>query len=174
VADVTGDGKGDLLVAAGFGGGPRLSEWGGPSVTAGIPAHDFGDFFVFEQTLRNGVYIAGGDLNGDGFADIIAGGGPGGGPRVFALSGKDLVQANGLQTQVANFFAGDPNSRGGVRVAVHNLDNDAKADLVTGSGVGAGSHVTSYLGTNVSANGTPAADLDFDAFPGFQGGVFVG
>src|SRR5262249_37948877 len=136
VADVTGDGKADLLVAAGFGGGPRLAGWGGPRVAAGVPAHDFGDFFGFEQSLPHGVYVAGGDLDGDGFADVIAGGGPGGGPRVFALSGKDLVQSNGQQTPVANFFAGDVDSRGGVRVGVKNLDNDNKADLVVGAGAG--------------------------------------
>jgi hypothetical protein len=34
--------------------------------------------------------------------------------------------------------------------------------------------VTAYLGANVAANGTPAAQFDFDAFPGFSGGVFAG
>ena len=92
---------------------------------------------MFEQSLRNGVYIAVGDLNGDGFADIIGGGGPGGGPRVFALSGKDLLAGN--QIPLANFFAGDSNNRGGIRVAVKDLDGDGKADLVVGDGDGAGS-----------------------------------
>ena len=35
--------------------------------------------------------------------------------------------------------------------------------------------VTAYTGKAIVANpGAPAADLDFDAFPGFTGGVFVG
>ena len=55
----------------------------------------FGDFFAFEQTLRNGVFVAAGDLDGDGFAEVIAGGGPGGGPRVLALSGTDLLGGAG-------------------------------------------------------------------------------
>jgi hypothetical protein len=75
---------------------------------------------------------------------------------------------------VANFFAGDPNNRGGVPVAVRNLDNDTKADLVVGDGAGAGSHVTAYFGKNIAANGTPPVAFEFDAFPGFTGGVFVG
>jgi autotransporter-associated beta strand protein len=173
VADVTGDGKGDLLVAAGFGGGPRLAAFNGSLLGPTGGPKLFGDFFVFEQTLRNGIYIAGGDLNGDGFADVIAGGGPGGGPRVYALSGKDLVQP-GTQTQLANFFAGDPDSRGGVRLAVKNLDGDGKADLVVGAGAAAGSRVNSYLGASITANNSPSKSLDFDAFPGFAGGVFVG
>jgi hypothetical protein len=173
IGDVNGDGFGDLIVAAGFGGGPRVAGFDGRSVVAGNTSVKlFADFFVFEQTLRNGVFVAAGDLNGDGFADVIAGGGPGGGPRVFALSGKDLVA--GTQTQVANFFAGDTNNRGGIRVAIKNLDGDNQADLVIASGTGAGSRVTGYLGKTIAAGGTPPEQFAFDAFAWFSGGVFVG
>jgi hypothetical protein len=65
-------------------------------------------------------------------------------------------------------------TRGGVRVAVKDLDGDARADLVVGAGAGAGSRVTGYLGATVGPAGKPAAVFDFDAFPGFTGGVFVG
>jgi hypothetical protein len=170
--DVNGDGKSDLLVAAGFGGGPRVAIFDGAGLGPNGGPKVVGDFFVFEQTLRNGVFITAGDLDGDGFADVIAGGGPGGGPRVFALSGHDLIQ--GTQTQLANFFAGDPDSRGGIRVAVKNLDGDAKADLVTGAGDGDGSHMAAYLGSAITPNGTPPTSFEFDAFPGTTGGVFVG
>ncbi|HET6575657.1 MAG TPA: CHRD domain-containing protein [Fimbriiglobus sp.] len=169
--DVNGDGIADLLVAAGFGGGPRIAVFDGTSL-AGTPVKLFGDFFVFENTLRNGVFIGAGDLNGDGFADVIAGGGPGGGPRVFALSGKDLL--TGTQTQVANFFAGDVTNRGGIRLTAKDLDGDDKADLVVGAGTGAGSRVTGYLGSTIPADGTPPEQFAFDAFPGFTGGVYVG
>src|SRR5436309_983172 len=82
---------------AGCGGGPRLAVFGGASLGAGrTPAKLFGDRFVFEQTLRNGVFVAAGDVDGDGFADVVVGGGPGGGPRVFALSGRDLL--GGVET----------------------------------------------------------------------------
>jgi hypothetical protein len=103
----------------------------------------------------------------------VAGGGPGGGPRVFALSGKDLVTGN-QQVQLANFFGGDPNSRGGIRVAVKNLDVDTRGDVVVGAGAGAGSQVTAYLGKAVPSDGLPATAEQFDAFSGFTGGVFVG
>jgi hypothetical protein len=171
VGDVNGDVRGDLLVAAGFGGGPRLAVFDGKSVGS-APVKLVGDFFLFEPTLRNGVFVASGDLDGDGFADVVAGGGPGGGPRVLALSGKALLA--GSQVQVANFFAGDVNNRGGVRVAVKDLGGDGRADLVVGSGSGAGSRVTGYLGKSIAADGTPPEQFGFDAFPGFTGGVFVG
>src|SRR5581483_296486 len=120
VGDLTGDGVGDLLVAAGFGGGPRVAGFDGRSL-AGTPVKRFADFFAFELGLRNGVYVTAGDLDGDGFADVIVGGGPGGGPR-------------------------DTANRGGVRVAVKDLTGDGRADLVTGAGAGGGSLVTAYAG----------------------------
>jgi hypothetical protein len=139
------------------------------------PVKLFNDFFAFEQTLRNGVFIASGDIDGDGKAEIVAGGGPGGGPRVTAFSSTDLINSGGgTLTQVANFFGGNPDNRGGIRVSVKDLDSDNQADLVVGDGEGAGSRVTAYLGKNVGPAGTPAAAFEFDAFPGFTGGVFVG
>jgi len=171
VGDVNGDGIGDVVVAAGFGGGPRVATYDGKTIATSTPTTLFNDFFVFEQTLRNGVFIAVGDINGDGKADIIAGGGPGGGPRVLALSGADLVASN-TQTTVANFFAGDPTSRGGVRVVAKNLDGDSKSDLIVGAGTGNGSRVRGYLGTNLN-NPAPAELFAIDTIA-TSNGVFVG
>ncbi|MGL6075738.1 MAG: Ig-like domain-containing protein [Fimbriiglobus sp.] len=171
IADMDGDGFGDLIVVAGFGGGPRVASFNGKSLT-GTPQRLFGDFFAFEQTLRNGVFVTAGDLNGDGKADLIAGGGPGGGPRVLALDGAKLI--DNQQTTLANFFSGDVNSRGGIRLAVKDLDGDNLVDLLVGSGTKAGSKATTFLGKNITANGTPVTNLDFDAFAGFTGGIFVG
>ena len=173
LSDVNNDGRVDLLIAAGFGGGPRLAVFDGKSVgSGGTPVKLFNDFFVFEQTLRNGVFITGGDLNGDGFSEVIAGGGPGGGPRVFALSGKDLL--TGTQTQMANFFAGDANSRGGIRIAVKDLDGDNRADILAAAGTGTASRVTAYAGKSIPTDGTPSELNGFDPASGFTGGIFVG
>jgi hypothetical protein len=166
IGDVNGDGAGDLIVSAGFGGGPRVAGFDGRSLAGGSPTHLFADFFAFELGLRNGVYVTAGDLDGDGRAEVIVGGGPGGGPRVSAFGGWPLTVGGGPRP-MADFFAGDTANRGGVRVAVKDLDGDGRADLVTGAGSGGGSRVTAYTGGTTEA-------FAFDAFPGFPGGVFVG
>ncbi|WP_168218902.1 FG-GAP-like repeat-containing protein [Limnoglobus roseus] len=171
IADVNGDGVGDLIVVAGFGGGPRVAGFDGKSLSA-TPKKIFADFFALEQALRNGVFVTAGDLNGDGYADLIVGGGPGGGPRVLAFDGKALL--NNSYANLANFFGGDVNSRGGIRLAVKDLDGDNRADLVVGSGTGAGSHLTAYYGKNINASGTPNSAFDFDAIRASLGGIFVG
>jgi hypothetical protein len=175
VGDLNRDGKGDLIVSAGFQGGPRVAVFDGPSVAAGNPTRLFNDFFAFEETLRNGTFVAAGDFDGDGFADLVTGAGPGGGPRVRVLSGKDLT-ANGAAnpTALADFFAGDDTNRGGVRVAVRRLDGDARDDLVTGDGAGAGSIARGFVAADLLTNPTPPAFAQLDLAPGFTGGVFVG
>jgi hypothetical protein len=179
VGDLAGDGYGDVVVAAGFGGGPRVSIFDGKALSSGRFVHPVNDFFIFGGSdavnLRNGVFIAAGDVNGDGFADLIAGGGPGGGPRVLVVDGRSLLQNGPAQlVPLANFFAGNPENRGGIRVAVKEIDGDNHADLVTGAGVGAGSTVTAYAGSAIPADGQPPVLWSADVFPGFTGGVFVG
>ncbi len=194
--DIDGDGKPDLVVAAGFGGGPRIAVYDGRTVLAAVagptasgvsvPARLLAnDFFAFEDSLRNGAYVTVGDLDGDGRADLFFGGGPGGGPRVRAVSGKQLLALGGIANldavspagfQLANFFAGDPAGRGGVPLAVKDIDGDDKADLVTASGQGQAARVLVFRGSNLLTNGAPTADQALDLFggAGLPGGVYVG
>ncbi|GAI33319.1 unnamed protein product, partial [marine sediment metagenome] len=80
------------------------------------------------------MQVAIADLNGDGIKEIVTGAGVGGGPhiRVFNRFG-DLINPG--------FFAYNKKFRGGVNVAVGDLNNDGKEEIVTGAGVGGGPQV---------------------------------
>ena len=134
LGDINGDGRADLLVGAGVGGGPRIAVYDGNGLVDGSLRKMMPDFFAFEQTLRNGVFVSIGDVDGDGFGDLIFGAGPDGAPRVTAFSGQSVIATGSLQP-IANFFAGDTNNRGGVRVTAKDLDADGRSEIITGSAV---------------------------------------
>lgn len=176
VGDLNNDGVDDLIVAAGTGGGPRLSIFDGTSNVGGVfTTKLLPDFFLMDEGLRNGLFVASGDVNGDGFDDLVVGAGPDGGPRVLVLSGRELIQQNGLQVPLADFFSGDPSRRDGVPVTATDLDGDGLADVAAGGG--ATGTVTVYVGKNLKPNVTITPDAAINPFPEFAavgGGVYVG
>jgi hypothetical protein len=180
VADINGDGYADLIVAAGFGGGPRVAVFDGRSVFGELKRL-MPDFFAFESGLRNGAFIAAGDVSGDGKADLVFGGGPGGAPRIRVANSTLLIVAPSFtnldevpDAQLGNFFGGDTASRGGARIVLKNLDNDDHADILVGSGQDNGSRLTTYFGASLPRDGTPNIGLNLEVYPGYQGGIFVG
>ena len=141
------------------------------------------DFFAFDGpdalSLRNGVFVAAGDLNADGRADLIFGGGPGGGPRVFALSGALLTSSpdRAKATPLANFFASPASERGGVRLAVKDVTRDGVADLVVGTGEDVAARLTVYAGGAFRWAGgaaTTASTADPFGFAIPMDGVYIG
>lgn len=139
VGDVTGDGRADIITGAGLGGGPHVQVFSGKAVFPGgdvfatVEPFPVRSFYAYAEQFRGGVTVGVGDVNGDGRADIITGAGPGGGPHVRAFSGVN----NG---ELLSFYAYDPAFRGGVFVAVGNIDEQGSA-IVTGLGAGGNSIV---------------------------------
>jgi hypothetical protein len=75
---------------------------------------------------------------------------------------------------VANFYSGDASTRGGLRVAVRDLNGDGRADIITGAGVGDGSRVRVFAGKDIGTVAAPTPIGEGDAFPGLIFGVYVG
>jgi hypothetical protein len=181
-ADINGDGTPDLVVGAGTGGGPRVALFDGTTITQAEPKKLVGDFFAFPgdpaNMLRNGVYVAAGDLNGDGKADLIFGAGPGGGPRVFVLDAAKVLSGDfdaARSAPLANFFAYDSSDRRGVQVAVKDVDGDGRLDLLAGSGTSQA--ITLYSGAAAAwTGGDPGNGAAFTPtnLAGNLEGVYVG
>jgi len=137
VGDVNGDGFPDVVTAAGFGGGPHIA------VFSGRDGSVLRSFLAYDPSVRNGTWVAVGDVDGDGYADIITGAGPGGASHVKVFSGKD----NAL---MASFYAYDPAARGGVTCGRRRPGRDGRADIITGAGLGGGPHVVTFNGRDFS------------------------
>lgn len=135
------------------------------------PSDIVAQFVAFESTFRGGLDVAAGDLNGDGFDELVIGAGPTGGPRVVVAQ---LATNTGTilptPTILHDFFAYEPSFRGGVNVAMADVNADGKDDLVAGAGVGGGPRIRVFNG----AVGPTAVLADFFAYdPSYRGGVNV-
>jgi hypothetical protein len=135
--DVNGDGVDDIITAAGAGSGPHVKVFDGANL------NPLQSFFAYSPTFAGGVFVATGDVNGDGFADIVTGADAGGGPHVRVFSGQNPA------VELAGFFAHAPAFVGGAPVAVGNLDGAGALEIVTAAGPGGGPHVRGFSGTGV-------------------------
>src|SRR6266487_4736719 len=152
--DVNGDGAADIITGTGPG-----ATGGNVKVFDGLTGTLIRSFFAFPG-FSGGVFVAGGDVNRDGSADIIVG----------PDAGSSQVKVfDGITTaEIASFFA-YPGFTGGVRVGAGDINGDGVADIITGTGPGAtGGNVKVFDGV------TGALIRNFLAFdPSFTGGVFV-
>jgi hypothetical protein len=153
--DVNADGFDDIVVAVGPGAGPHVKVFDGQTNA------ELASFFAYGPGFLGGVYVAAGDVDGDGRADIVTGAGAGSVPHVKVFSGANFQE-------LRSFLAYGPNFTGGVRVAAGDVNGDGFVEIVTGAGPGAGPHVKVFDGK------TNAEVRSFFAFdPSFTGGVFV-
>jgi hypothetical protein len=157
--DLTGDGIADIIVGAAEL-GPSFVE-----VVDGWSGVGLREFYPYGTAFSGGVSVAAGDVDGDGFADIVTGAGPGGTPHVRVFNG---VTGSQIPGPLGSFQAYVPLFPGGVRVGAGDLNGDGRAEVITVPGSRGGPHVRVW-------NGASATEIyglyGFD--PGFGGGLFV-
>ncbi len=120
--NVTGGKAKEIVTGTRNGGGPHIRVFAGDGRLLN------GGFFAFHPKFRGGVNVAVGDTNGNGFTEIIAGAGVGGGAHVQVFSGDGRLLSPG--------FFPFKQTNGGIRVAAADVDGDGDVEIVTGPGPG--------------------------------------
>ncbi len=119
VGDTDADGVLEIITGPGTGGGPDIKVFD-------YQGHIKGSFMAFDKKFRGGVFVAAGDVNGDGRDEII----------VAPMSGfepwvKIFDQQGNLLT---SFLAFDVKFRQGVRIAAGDVNGDGRDEIIVGAG----------------------------------------
>jgi autotransporter-associated beta strand protein len=154
IGDVTGDTVDDYVFGAGQGANAEVV------IIDGATNQEVQRIVIYNG-FTGGVNVALGDVNDDGRLDIVTAARAGGGPHVKVISGLD-------GSELMSFFAYVAAFGGGVHVAVGDVNDDGRADIITGAGAGGGPHVKVFSGMD---GATLQSFFAYDA--GFTGGVHV-
>ncbi|MFA6603927.1 MAG: L,D-transpeptidase family protein [Patescibacteria group bacterium] len=122
--DLGQDGVAEILVGSGFGQAPVVSLYQADGTL-------ISRFAVYDPGMKQGVNVAAGDVDGDGRAEIVTGTGPGAAAHVLVFDGYGKMKA-----PAGGFFPFGRESRGGVAVAVSDVNGDGVNEIIAASGPG--------------------------------------
>lgn len=122
--DVNNDNQAEILVVQATGGTGQVKIFN-------LNGQVLKQFVATDKTWRGGLNIAGGDIDGNGQPEIVVAYGAGNSPqvRIFSTAGHLLK----------TFFPYEMSFRGGVKIAVSNIDgraNHGRASIITAPGRG--------------------------------------
>jgi hypothetical protein len=187
VGDVNRDGINDIITAN----GPNITARSGPSVFCPATVRIF-DGATLPGPLDTGTngprliagfvvpwkvggsFVAAGDLDGDGYAEVVAGRDirqigtdlPKGPNQVAVYSGRDLTNLAPASTPTPRAaFMGieDPNWWGGTPVGVGDVSGDGRADVVVSTGHRGGPRTAVWDGPRLVLGGLRKVCVDFFA-----------
>jgi hypothetical protein len=142
VGDVLHDGFADVVTGANVG-NPHVKVYSAKAIAKGTfssanpDASLLAQLFPYALQFNVGAYVAVGDVNGDGFADIITGSTVGN-PDVKVYNGRSV--ANGTlkpdtadANKIDDFFAFDIGQNIGVSVGAVDYEKNGQLNILTGS-----------------------------------------
>lgn len=151
--DIDADGRDEIIAGTGFGGGPQIKVFE-------LDGRIIMNFSPFHTDFRGGVDVASGDIDNDGRDEIMAS---------QNLFGQAWIKTYNSRSEILSEFKAYPDSfKGGANIAAADIDNDDKAEIITGTGQNGGPQVRTfeYNGDNLTTN--------FMAYgQDFRGGVDV-
>ncbi len=156
--DLDGDGRDELVTGAGPGDvfGPHVRGW---DYEGGLVLPISGVSFFAYGAPRWGVNVASGDIDGDGFDEIVTGPGPGDtyGPHV---RGWDVDGGSTAAIPQVSYLAYGTNKKG-VRVACGDVDGDGIDEIVTAPGPSAvfGANIKAWNYDGVTVAGIPGINF---------------
>lgn len=115
MGDVDGDGEVEILTGAGPSGGPQVRIFD-------LDGNVEGQFFAFEEGDRLGIFVAAGDVNGDGVDEILVTSDEGGTGQVRMFNRSGHLKG-------AFFPLG--RTTAGVRLALGNIDSDPEDEIIS-------------------------------------------
>ncbi|MCS7271413.1 MAG: FG-GAP-like repeat-containing protein, partial [Gemmataceae bacterium] len=162
-ADINGDGWADYVFASGPGVGARLRIIDGASGADLLPITSvLGGF-------GGGIFVAAGDIDGDGRAEVAISADAGGDPVVAVAR-----VLNGQLQFISYTLALNSQARVGVRVAMGDVDGDGHADVIATAGAGWSPVVRIYDGAGLAGGQIRLQQPAFFAFdPTWREGVNV-
>jgi hypothetical protein len=167
LGDVNGDGKRDIVLSADTPDGTEVKA-------VDVDGVQLADFYVLDASIVPGASVAAGDLDGDGKAEIVLGGGPTTAPWPPVANGPDqhvaVYEADGTEVHRLDAYPGL--FQGGVRVGLADVLGDSRPEMITAPGPGTSPEIEiwSQHWVNGQDRGTRLGRfLAFD--PAFHGGV---